>query len=140
MSSESVRRFWIEFDLPPFDDLVRERDARLVLYCGVGVTGFDLADCLWMVRDLRPFSFLPPVSKVVPDISLADFTPAAGLSLGVPVWRGVWYPAVNLGTSGTWRPRGAARAMDPSVWPPQSPVFNPSLTSENQPEKLSGIN
>jgi hypothetical protein len=131
-----VRRFWIEFHLPPLDDLLREPqrgDGRLVLHGGVGVTGFDLADCLWMVRDLLPFSALPPVRRVVPDISLASFTPPARLGLGVPVWRGVWFPPDNLGTSGIWRPRGAARAINPSIWPPNPPTSSPSLIEENQP-------
>jgi hypothetical protein len=123
LATPTVRRFWIEFDLPPLDDLLREPGSGLIgLYRGVGVTGFDLADCVWMVRDLLPASALPPVNRIVPDISLAGFTPPAGLGLGVPVWRGVWYPPANLGTSGIWRPRGAARAINPSVWPPNPPA------------------
>jgi hypothetical protein len=123
----TVRRFWIEFDLPPLDDLLREPQpgsGLLRVHGGVGVTGFDLADCLWMVRDLLPALTLPPVRRVVPDISLASFRPPAGLGqlgLGVPVWRGVWFPPDNLGTSGIWRPSGAARAINPSIWPPNPP-------------------
>lgn len=124
MAMPTVRRFWLEFDLPPLKDLLREqpRGSGLVqLYVGVGVTGFDVADCLWLVRDLLPASTLPPVSRVVPDISLASFTPPTPIGLGVPVWRGVWHPPVNLGTSGIWRPHGAACAINPSIWPPNPP-------------------
>lgn len=136
----TARRFWIEFDLPPLDDLLREPQrggGRLVLHGGIGVTGFDLADCLWMVRDLLlPGSPLPPVRRVVPDISLASFAPPARLGLGVPVWRGVWFPAYNLRTSGIWRPRGATRAVNPSIWPPSPSVSSPSLIEEDRPWKL----
>ena len=85
----------------------------------------------WMVRDLLPFSALPPVRRVVPDISLAGFTPPARLGLGVPVWRGVWFPPDNLGTSGIWRPRGAARAINPSIWPPNPPMSSPPPIEES---------
>lgn len=114
----AVRRFWFEFDLPPWEPRLAP---LFILYYGVGVTGFDAADCLWMVRDLVPVPSLPPVRSITPDVSLADFTPPSRIGLGVPVWRGVWFPPVNLGTSGIWRPRGAARAINPSIWPPNPP-------------------
>lgn len=114
-----VRRFWFEFELPPWKPGL---DSSLAsLYYGVGVTGFDTADCLWMVRDLVPLPGLPPIRSITPDVSLADFVPPSPISLGVPVWRGVWFPPVNLGTSGIWRPQGAARAINPSTWPPNPP-------------------
>ncbi|MFI7667266.1 hypothetical protein [Nocardia sp. NPDC049526] len=87
-----VRRFWIEFD----------RDRGSVLWWirpYAGVTGFDEQDCLAMVADLLPDDAeLPPVRGITVDVSLAEELPVNPLALGVPVWRGVWYPPVNLRT------------------------------------------
>lgn len=108
----TVRRFWIEFDLgsEPF--------SWPRLRPGVGVTGFDERDCLSMVADLLdPDTELPPVRRITVDISLAEKLPVNPLALGVPVWRGVWYPPTNLRTGPTWRPRGAVRAFNPSYYP-----------------------
>ncbi|WP_327097726.1 hypothetical protein OIE68_02265 [Nocardia vinacea] len=89
----TVRRFWIEFDPQECSD-ARFRQ-------GVGVTGFDVRDCLSMVADLVPDGMLPPVRRITVDISLAEPLPVSPRHLGVPVWRGVWYPPVNLGTGPT---------------------------------------
>lgn len=118
MTRPAVRRFWFEFDLPSWDS--RPDPALATLYAGVGVTGFDEADCLTMIRDLMPAARLPPVRSVTQDVSLADFRPGP-VGFGVPVWRGVWFPPLNLRTSGNWRPRGAPRAINPSIWPPNPP-------------------
>jgi hypothetical protein len=114
----TVRRFWFEFDLPSPGS--QRQSAFACLSLGVGVTGFDVADCLWMIRDLLPTVSLPPTSTVIPDISLAQFAPRM-IGLGVPVWRGVWFPPDNLRTSGVWRPAGAPRAINPSIWVPNPP-------------------
>jgi hypothetical protein len=113
-----VRRFWFEFDLASPGSQPEPTFACLSL--GVGVTGFDVADCLWMIRDLLPTARMPPIRSVTPDVSLAEFAPRAP-GLGVPVWRGVWFPPDNLRTSGVWRPPGAARAVNPSIWVPNPP-------------------
>jgi hypothetical protein len=114
----TVRRFWFEFDLPSPGSLRESAFACLSL--GAGVTGFDVADCLWMIRDLLPTASVPPVRTVIPDVSLAEFAPRV-MGLGVPAWRGVWFPPDNLRTSGVWRPTGASRAINPSVWVPNPP-------------------
>ncbi|MCP2293574.1 hypothetical protein ACFYT3_35180 [Nocardia amikacinitolerans] len=107
----TVRRFWIEF----------ERDHGSVLWWGkpyAGVTGFDEQDCLAMVADLIPsYEELPPVRRITVDISLAQKLPANLSNIGVPVWRGVWYPSVNLRIGPTWHPRGVSRAINPSYEP-----------------------
>ncbi|MCC3313993.1 hypothetical protein [Nocardia africana] len=86
----TVRRFWIEFD--PQANV----DARF--WRGVGVTGFDVRDCLSMVAALFSDGVLPPVLRITADISLAEPLPLNPRYLGVPVWRGVWYPPENLTT------------------------------------------
>ncbi|WP_328393301.1 hypothetical protein [Nocardia sp. NBC_00416] len=87
-----VRRFWIEFDQG------KDQPYLPILSPGVGVTGFDVRDCLSMVTDLVGDEPLPPVRRITVDISLAEPLPLNPRHLGVPVWRGVWYPPVNLRT------------------------------------------
>ncbi|WP_174186243.1 hypothetical protein [Nocardia barduliensis] len=99
------RRYWIEFD--------RQECSDARFWQGVGVTGFDVPDCLSMVADLVPDGPLPPVRRITVDISLAEPLPVNGY-LGVPVWRGVWYPPVNLGIGPT---RGLDRRGAPSNYP-----------------------
>ncbi|WP_280254226.1 hypothetical protein [Nocardia abscessus] len=101
----TVRRFWIEFELGS------NRLSWPRLSQGVGVTGFDERDCLSMVADLFPSPDieLPPVRHITIDISLAEKLPLNPSHLGVPVWRGVWYPPSNLWTGPMWRPRGVGR-------------------------------
>ncbi|MFD6108029.1 hypothetical protein ACFWFQ_35830 [Nocardia salmonicida] len=89
----TARRFWIEFD--PHECT----DARFRQ--GVGVTGFDVRDCLSMVADLFPDGLLPPVLRITVDVSLAEPLPVNPSHFGVSVWRGVWYPPVNLGIGPT---------------------------------------
>jgi hypothetical protein len=86
-----MRRCWIEFD----------QDHGSVLWWispYAGVTGFDEQDCSAMVAELLPDAELPSVRRITVDISLAEELPVNPLALGVPVWRGVWYPPVNLRT------------------------------------------
>ncbi|MFI9407348.1 hypothetical protein [Nocardia sp. NPDC052316] len=87
-----LRRFWIEFDCDHGSDL-------WWISPYAGVTGFDEQDCLAMVADLlADDEELPPVRRITVDVSLAEQLPVNPLALGVPVWRGVWYPPVNLST------------------------------------------
>ncbi|MFC8045887.1 hypothetical protein [Nocardia sp. NPDC057353] len=85
----TLRRFWIEFE--PGKQL-------WWLSEGVGVTGFDVRDCLAMVAELSIDGPLPPVHRITVDISLAEPLPVRSGRIGVPVWRGVWYPPRNLAT------------------------------------------
>ncbi|WP_433672285.1 hypothetical protein ACQP06_11940 [Nocardia sp. CA-136227] len=96
-----VRRFWIEFD--------RDREPAWP-GSNVGVTGYGEQDCLAMVADLLPDGVeLRPVRRITPDIVVDENLPVNIRALGVPVWRGVWYPPSNLRTGPTWRPRGVGR-------------------------------
>lgn len=85
-----MNRYWLYFDVsmiyprfwPP----------------AVSVTGQDLDDCLEIVRH-QYGQLVPPMTRVVEDPDLTDFQPGGvpgGWSLGVPVWRGVWYPPENI--------------------------------------------
>lgn len=85
-----MNRYWLHFDIsgiyphgwPPV----------------VGVTGRDFDDCLKIVRHWYGPPY-PPLTRVVEDPDLTEFQPGMvplGQPLGVPVWRGIWYPPVNL--------------------------------------------
>lgn len=87
-----VKRFWLFFDI----SATYPRGWPPV----VGVTGWDLRDCLTLLeRQLGPDG--PPLTRVVenPDLShveLEGLPGVIGLGLGVPVWRGIWSPPFNL--------------------------------------------
>lgn len=102
-----VRRFWIEF----------ERGYPSALWwvsSYAGVTGFDEQDCLGLVADLlADDAELPPVRGITADVSLAEELPVNPRALGVPVWRGVWYPPVNLRTGPNLGPRMSHKRAAP---------------------------
>jgi hypothetical protein len=102
----TMRRFWIEFDPQ------KNYDARF--WQGAGVTGIDARDCLSMVAALFPDGVLPTVHRITVDISLAEPLPVNPRFLGVPAWRGVWYPPANLETGPT---RAIDRRGAPAVYP-----------------------
>ncbi|MEY2422985.1 MAG: hypothetical protein QOI95_3052 [Acidimicrobiaceae bacterium] len=100
-------RYWFEFDVSAY---VTPRQARPdisldgghpihnLLWMGVGVTGFDEADCLRMLSDVlsgvMPGAVLPPLTRAEMDVDVSSLHLA---HLGNPAWRGVWYPRVNAG-------------------------------------------
>ncbi|MFE9581848.1 hypothetical protein ACFYO1_36110 [Nocardia sp. NPDC006044] len=110
-----LRRFWIEFDLSGNGSYASwplwER--------GVGVTGYDARDCLTLVAASANDGALPPVRRITVDVSLAETLPADPPFVGVPVWRGVWFPADNLRTGPILRSVGriGRRADNPTPVP-----------------------
>jgi hypothetical protein len=86
-----VKRFWLFFDI----STTYPRGWPPVL----GVTGWDLRDCLAIVeRRLGPDG--PPLTGFVENPDLSDIAwdhlPGRPAGLGVPVWRGIWSPPWNL--------------------------------------------
>lgn len=66
----------------------------------IGVTGFDLDDCLEIVGQWFGPRSRATLIGVVEEPDLTDFVPGMfplGGALGVTVWRGIWYPPLNLG-------------------------------------------
>jgi hypothetical protein len=92
------RRFWLEFEgkWSPADPGV-----TAFLYLGVGVTGWDLEDCLQMITVITHTAKLPELEAVVEDVDVSTIDPWPN-GLGVPVWRGIWFLPMNLQSSGRW--------------------------------------
>lgn len=87
-----VRRFWIEFDSD-------RRADRWWVGPYAGVTGFDEQDGLTPGgRTARRRRRVTPDSPHHAGFLTEPEAPGEPLALGVPVWRGVWYPPVNLST------------------------------------------
>lgn len=113
-----LRRYWIEFELPPPPSAPASRGVALdggesftrigALRGGVGVTGYDLDDCLAMVVTyIWQADDLPPIARVVeqPDLSreLGRFPISPNAN---PVLRGIWRPGPTGPLSGPppkWR-------------------------------------
>jgi hypothetical protein len=87
---EGLRRFWFEFeDADP-------HGCRLPYRCGV--TGWSERDALELVGNIYCEQGLPPTPQsVIPDfdVSTLDDDQNVRPNLGVPVWRGIWYPFVT---------------------------------------------
>jgi hypothetical protein len=62
---------------------------------GVGVTGYDEADCLGLIEEHLDGEPVPPVSSRVRNVDIESLELPA--RVGVPAWRGIWYPALNIG-------------------------------------------
>ena len=95
-------RCWVLFDLdseapqPPTSGISVDGGTRRyrILSRGIGVTGYDEADCIALIRDLLDGEDLPPILRVERDVNV-DALDIAG-EAGVAVWRGVWFPRLNL--------------------------------------------
>jgi hypothetical protein len=94
-------RYWLEFDPsaimpePPEPGSIQLDGGSplyLCLHRGIGVTGYDLKDCLALVRAQVGLP-LPPVTRIVRMPRIPD--EYRGL-IGNPAWRGIWFPPANL--------------------------------------------
>jgi hypothetical protein len=91
----SLRRYWFEFD---FSDGEHSYGWRYLPAYGCGITAYDQADALGIMRVflLRDEGW-PRFTAVIVDIDVSTIAHAHVRSnMGVPVWRGVWYPRINL--------------------------------------------
>jgi len=89
-----LKRYWFEFD---FSNPCLSR-YRYLPACGCGITAFDYEDALKIMRRfiLRDNN-MPAFSRIVENIDISTIEDMnVRPNLGVPVWRGVWYPAYNL--------------------------------------------
>jgi hypothetical protein len=98
-----LRRYWFEFEVEPeppppagrirLDHLPDATRAQRFLQRGVGVTGYDEADCLELICRLLEGEPLPPIARVLPDVDVSTLPVVAGF--GMTVWRGIWHPPLN---------------------------------------------
>ncbi len=91
-----LRRFWIEFEPPLY--LGREGYALSGwLHHACGVTAYSLDDALYLIKEQlcwgRP---LPPTRKIIEDVDVSTLdSNHVRPNMGVPIWRGVWYPPID---------------------------------------------
>ena len=98
----SLVRYWFEFDVADLAPAKREGwiqlDGGTLAYrvCGrgVGVTGYNEADCLALIESVLDDEPLPPVARVVREVDV-DSLGVDKRHIGVTVWRGVWHPPLN---------------------------------------------
>lgn len=101
MRNQSIRknpfltRYWIEFARP------LQRHGIRWLPSAVGVTAYSLDDALEIVcqylYEYMPMPHegesLPPVSTITEGIDVSTIE-RKHFGLGVPIWRGIWYPPI----------------------------------------------
>ena len=93
-------RYWFQFDLtgheperePGHVSLDGGTVAYRLLARGVGVTGYDEADCLRLVRD-ELGGELPPVVRSERNPAIEE---RLAREVGNVAWRGVWFPRLNM--------------------------------------------
>ena len=85
-----LTRYWFSFD--PSDETVR----RLRFGFGVGVTAFDEADAVALVRKVTGRDRLPTIKNMEPNVRYDDLEANhVQKNLGNMAVRGVWYPNYN---------------------------------------------
>jgi hypothetical protein len=102
-SGNGLVRLWVEFDLRAALGLPPEQQAYgLTLtsippwYEGCGVSGYDEADCLRLIREeFFPGRPLPPIVRSVVGVDVSALPDLVRAKVGVPVYRGVWFPPLN---------------------------------------------
>ena len=90
-----LKRYWFEFDFP---SPRLSHYGYIPLYGCCGITAFDYKDALKIMRRFILREDETPIFKrVVENFDVSTIEEEnIRLNLGVPIWRGVWYPAYNL--------------------------------------------
>ncbi len=94
-------RLWVEFDV--YAALGIPEGAPFGLtggppawWQGCGVSGYDEADCLALLRrEIFRGGPLPPLRRSIPNLDVSTLPDDIRAQVGVPVYRGVWFPANN---------------------------------------------
>ena len=101
-------RLWVEFDCRAYlvsrGVSVEPEKPRIVMsigglptwWDGCGVSGYDEGDCLALVREqVFEGRELAPILRRVPGVDVSTLPKHVRDAIGVPVYRGVWFPARN---------------------------------------------
>lgn len=90
-----LKRYWFEFDFPKPR---LAHDGYIPSDGCCGITAFDYQDALKIMRRfLLRENETPIFSRVIENVDVSALeNENAPRNLGVPVWRGVWYPEYNL--------------------------------------------
>jgi hypothetical protein len=83
-----LRRYWFEFDAP------KEHPHAAEIVMGCGVTAYHEDDAVVLLRQqMFEGDPLPPIRRVIEDIDVSTLDENhIRPNMGVPVWRGVWFP------------------------------------------------
>jgi hypothetical protein len=95
----NLTRLWVEFDVQAWLGLRGEAFGwagdRAILE-GCGVSGYDEEDCLRLLSvEVFGGRALPPVRRSVHDVDVSALPDRIRAQIGVPIYRGVWFPALN---------------------------------------------
>ena len=89
-----LKRYWFEFDISG-ENL--SQFGYLPMH-GCGITAYDYNDALNIMRHfILRSDDLPKFTRIVENIDVSTLEDKHIIpNLGVPIWRGVWFPAYNL--------------------------------------------
>jgi hypothetical protein len=90
VTDEGLRRFWFDFD-------GRDRHG-CILPSRCGVTAWNETDALALVAETYcQRGEAPTPRSTIPDFDVSELDEDASVrpNVGVPVWRGIWYPFIT---------------------------------------------
>ncbi len=101
--SDTLHRLWVEFDVEAALGHAEGQPWAFTLPAGApgwllgcGVSGYDRDDCLELLRQqFFTERAMPPIRREVPDVDVATLPELVRIQMGVTVYRGVWFPALN---------------------------------------------
>ncbi|HYX72450.1 MAG TPA: hypothetical protein VE732_06750 [Nitrososphaera sp.] len=90
-----LKRYWFEFD---FSEGEHSYGWNFLPFNGCGITAYDYDDALRIMRRfLLRGEGMPKFTRVIENVDVSTLDKKHVLpNSGVPVWRGVWYPAYNM--------------------------------------------
>jgi hypothetical protein len=97
---QGLVRLWVEFDLEAALGLVRGQAfgwaGGPMWVEGCGVSGYDESDCLRLLSDeVFGGRLLPPLRRSILNVDVSALPDRVRVRVGVPVYRGVWFPPLN---------------------------------------------
>ena len=91
LSSKMLVRYWFEFDKESTTEVPME------LGLGCGVTAYDYNDAVSLIREIMLDNTpLPKIKRVVANVDIRTLEiNHVQRGMGICVWRGIWWPALN---------------------------------------------
>jgi len=90
--ADLLTRYWIEFDTSTHQ--LRLEATRVGVGLGCSVTAYSYDDALYLLQSrLFRDTPIPPILKVAENVDVSTLDPGhVRPNMGVPIWRGIWFP------------------------------------------------
>jgi hypothetical protein len=98
---QGLVRLWVEFDIEATLGLAKGQafgwaGGPPLWFEGCGVSGYDESDCLRLLSKMVFGGLpLPPLRRTILNVDVSALPDRVRSRVGVPVYRGVWFPPLN---------------------------------------------